>query len=140
MKNTNYPDYVNNKKGMRKIINNKYIKCPECGEQATIKKNGKIFRGITGTGIGLSILSSGITFGSIITLGLAGIGTILSIMFAPMIITFAIIFLPIYTIIYCISGYTLECEHCKAKYKISNKEYNELRKKEIEDYNNKHKE
>lgn len=138
MKNTNYPDYVNNKKGMRKIINNKYITCPECGEKATIRKNGKIFRGITGTGIGLSILSSGITFGSIITLGLAGIGTILSIMFAPMIIAFVIVFLPIYTIIYCISGYTLECEHCKAKYKVSNKEYNELRKKEIEDYNNKH--
>ena len=31
MKNTNYPDYVNNKKGMRKIINNKYINCPNCG-------------------------------------------------------------------------------------------------------------
>ena len=140
MKNTNYPDYVNYKKGMRKITNNKYIKCPECGEQATIRKNGKIFRGIAGTGIGLSILSSGITFGSIITLGLAGISTILSIMFVPMIITFAIAFLPIYANIYCIRGYTLECEHCKDKYKVSNKEYNELRKKEIEDYNNKHEE
>lgn len=113
---------------MKKVENFKIIECPNCGEMAAVKKNGLLAK----IGIGGSIVASlmGSVFAtagvlSIVTLGFIGIGSLI----IPAIITFALMFLPMYILIDYLVGYSVECKECGAKYKISTKEFYEKKGK-----------
>ena len=109
---------------MKKIENLKIIECPNCGEIATVKKNGLLAK----IGIGGSIIASlaGSVFAtagilSVITLGFIGIGSLI----IPVIMAFILMFLPVYILISYLVGYNVECKECGSKYKISTKEFYE---------------
>lgn len=112
---------------MKEISNMKMVECPKCGEMGIVKKRGIL--AVIGLGGGLiaSLTGSVITYTavfSVLTLGFLGLSFFIGIG----IVAFLLFFLPIYSLIKYYAGYTIECKECGAKYKISTKEFYEMKK------------
>lgn len=112
---------------MKEISNMKMIECPNCGEIAKVKRNGLLTSIGLGGGLIASLTGSVITYVaafSFLTLGFISIGAFI----IPVLIVFSLFFCPIYSLIRYYAGYTIECNDCGTKYKISTKEFCELKK------------
>lgn len=113
---------------MKEISNMNIIECPKCGEMAKVKKNGLLASiglagGLIATLTG-SVMTYFVAF-SFLTLGFLGLRFFIGIG----LFTFLLLFLPIYSLIKYYAGYTIECSECGAKYKMSTKEFCEMKNK-----------
>lgn len=99
---------------MNEVKNKSYIKCPKCGQQASIKSASSIF------------------FSAGVILWLAG-GCLLWIPIigwigAPITFILGTIFLVIGIIAAMIGGAVIQCTHCNSKYNLTKSEYKEFKK------------
>lgn len=112
---------------MKEISNMKMLECPKCGEMAKVKRNGLLASIGLGGGLIASLTGSVITYAaafSFLTLGFISVGALI----IPALIVFSLFFCPIYSLIKYFAGYTIECIECGTKYKISTKEFCNLKK------------